>query len=169
MKDGREYVRELPDQKGQRFYVDDPFSATKTVQLRTRGDFERRIDTIFVDLTYDDETNNYRQTNSIALVARTSASSTGRFPVVDERAGKIGYKRDDHLQGRHRRRQRRQDHGGHDAAPRRGHRDAVGEADPRPDRLGRRSSWRRWSSTTPIRRTASTSARASPSARARPR
>ena len=57
MKDGREYVRELPGQKGQRFYVDDPFSATKTVQIRTRGDFERRIDTIFVDLTYDDETN----------------------------------------------------------------------------------------------------------------
>ena len=29
MKDGREYVRTLADQKGQRFYVDDPFSATR--------------------------------------------------------------------------------------------------------------------------------------------
>jgi hypothetical protein len=43
MKDGREYVRELPNQKGQRFYVDDPFSATRVVQLRTphRHDLRR--------------------------------------------------------------------------------------------------------------------------------
>jgi hypothetical protein len=90
MKDGREYVRELPNQKGQRFYVDDPFSATKTVQVRTRGDFERRIDTIFVDLAYDDEKNGYRQTSSIAL-SKDKRFMDWSFPVVDERAGKISY------------------------------------------------------------------------------
>jgi hypothetical protein len=91
MKDGREYIRELLDQKGQRFYADDPFSATKTVQIRTRGDFERRIDTIFVDLTYDDETNKYRQTNSIAL-GKDKRFLDWSFPVIDERAGKITYR-----------------------------------------------------------------------------
>jgi hypothetical protein len=90
MKDGREYVRELPDQKGQRFYVDDPFSATRVVQLRTRGDFERRIDTIFVDLTYEDEKNGYRQTSSMAL-SKDKRFADWSFPVVDERAGKITY------------------------------------------------------------------------------
>jgi hypothetical protein len=90
MKDGREYVRELPNQKGQRFYVDDPFSATRVVQLRTRGDFERRIDTIFVDLTYDDERNGYRQTSSMAL-SKDKRFADWSFPVVDERAGKVTY------------------------------------------------------------------------------
>jgi hypothetical protein len=91
MKDGREYVRTLPDQKGQRFYVDDPFSATRTVQLRTRGDFERRIDTIFVDLAYDDPVNNYRQTSSIAL-SKDKRFLDWTFPVVDERAGTVSYR-----------------------------------------------------------------------------
>jgi hypothetical protein len=90
MKDGREYVRELPNQKGQRFYVDDPFSATRVVQLRTRGDFERRIDTIFVDLTYDDERNGYRQTSSMAL-SKDKRFADWSFPVIDERAGKVTY------------------------------------------------------------------------------
>jgi hypothetical protein len=91
MKDGREYVRELPNQKGQRFYVDDPFSATKSVQLRTRGDFERRIDTIFVDLAYEDAANNYRQTSSIAL-SKDKRFIDWTFPVVDERLGKVTYR-----------------------------------------------------------------------------
>lgn len=91
MNDGREYVRELPEQRGQRFYVDDPFSATKVVQLRTRGDFERRIDTIFVDLVYEDEKNAYRQTTSIAL-SRDKRFIDWSFPVIDERAGKVTYR-----------------------------------------------------------------------------
>ncbi len=91
MNDGREFVRQLPKQRGQRFYVDDPFSATKVVQLRTRGDFERRIDTIFVDLAYDDERNGYRQTTSIAL-SKDKRFMDWSFPVIDERAGRITYR-----------------------------------------------------------------------------
>jgi hypothetical protein len=91
MSDGREFVRDLPDQKGQRFYVDDPFSATKTVQLRTRGDFERRIDTIFVDLTYEDDRNNYRQTSSMAL-SKDKRFADWSFPVIDERSGRVTYR-----------------------------------------------------------------------------
>jgi hypothetical protein len=90
MKDGREYVRALPNQKGQRFYVDDPFSATKKVLLRTRGDFERQIDTIFVDLTFDDAANAYRQTFSIAL-SKDKRFADWEFPVVDELGGTVTY------------------------------------------------------------------------------
>ena len=91
MSDGREYVRVLPNQKGQRFYVDDPFSATKVVQLRSRGDFDRHIDTIFVDLVYDDDRNAYRQTSSIAL-SKDKRFTDWSFPVIDEGAGRTTYR-----------------------------------------------------------------------------
>ena len=81
----------LPGQEGQRFYVDDPFSATKVVQLRSRGDFERQIDTIFVDLAYDDDRNGYRQTFSMALT-KDKRFADWSFPVIDERLGKITYR-----------------------------------------------------------------------------
>jgi hypothetical protein len=88
MKDGREFVRELPGQNGHRFYVDDPFSVTKVVQLRSRGDFEKRIDSIFVDLVYDDDVNKYRQTSSIAL-SKDKRFFDWSFPVIDERVGTV--------------------------------------------------------------------------------
>ncbi|MCT9934393.1 hypothetical protein N5079_29730 [Planotetraspora sp. A-T 1434] len=91
MQDGREYVKELTGLKGQRFYVDDPFSATRTVQLRTRGDFDRRIDTIFVDLSYADDGNDYRQSTSIAL-QKDKRFFDWSFPVIDERQGAVTYR-----------------------------------------------------------------------------
>jgi hypothetical protein len=91
MADGREYVREQPGQKGQRYYVDDPFAGNKTVQVRTRGDFEHRIDTIFADLKYEDAVNSYTQTFSIALTA-DKRFIDWTFPVVDEHAGKVTYR-----------------------------------------------------------------------------
>lgn len=91
MADGREFVRELPAQRGQRLYVDDPFSATKELLIHTRGDFENRIDTIFVDAVYDDATNKYRQTRSIAL-SKDKRNDTWSIPVIDERAGKLTYR-----------------------------------------------------------------------------
>jgi hypothetical protein len=91
MADGREYVREQPGQKGQRYYVDDPFAGNKTVQLRTRGDFEHRIDTIFADLKYEDAVNAYTQTYSVAL-GKDKRFDDWTFPVVDEHAGKVTYR-----------------------------------------------------------------------------
>ncbi len=90
MKDGREFVRTLKDIKGQRFYVDDPFSATKAVLIRTRGDFERQIDSIFLDLTYTDTENNYSQTTSVAL-SKAVRFLDWKFPVIDEHKGKVTY------------------------------------------------------------------------------
>ncbi|WP_338715528.1 hypothetical protein QBW32_46670 [Streptomyces acidiscabies] len=91
MQDGREFVRNLSGLTGQRFYVDDPFSANRTVQVRTRGDFERSVDTIFLDLSYEDEVNGYRQTDSVAL-SKDKRFLDWRFPVIDERAGKVTWR-----------------------------------------------------------------------------
>lgn len=91
MADGREFLRELPDQRGQRLYVDDPFSGTKTLRIVSRGDFERQIDTIFVDVAYEDETNDYRQTKSIAI-SKDKRGDEWPIPVIDERAGKTTYR-----------------------------------------------------------------------------
>lgn len=91
MQDGREFVRNLTGLTGQRFYVDDPFSANRTVQVRTRGDFERSVDTVFLDLSYDDEVNAYRQTESIAL-SKDKRFMDWRFPVIDERGGKVTWR-----------------------------------------------------------------------------
>ncbi|WP_158895889.1 hypothetical protein [Amycolatopsis anabasis] len=91
MKDGREFVRQLADLKGQRFYVDDPFSVTNEVLLRTRGDFEKIIDTIFLDLTYTDDVNGYEQTHSIAL-SKALRFDSWKFPVIDPRVGKVTYR-----------------------------------------------------------------------------
>jgi hypothetical protein len=91
MADGREYVRVQPGQRGQRYAVDDPFTASKTVQVRTRGDFTKRIDTIFADLRYEDPVNAYTQTFSIALT-KDKRFADWTFPVVDEHAGKVTYR-----------------------------------------------------------------------------
>ncbi|MFI6642535.1 hypothetical protein [Streptomyces sp. NPDC050504] len=91
MQDGREFVRNLSGLTGQRFYVDDPFSANRTVQVRTRGDFERSVDTVFLDLSYDDEVNGYRQTESVAL-SKDKRFVDWRFPVIDERGGKVTWR-----------------------------------------------------------------------------
>jgi hypothetical protein len=90
MKDGREFVRKLQDLKGQRFSVDDPFSATKVIQLRSRGDFERRIESIFVDFTYVEEANGFRQTPS-AVINKENRFMDLSFPAIDETVGKLTY------------------------------------------------------------------------------
>ncbi|MEX5710278.1 hypothetical protein AB1484_18705 [Parafrankia sp. FMc6] len=91
MQDSREYVRTFKDLKGQRFFVDDPFSGNGLVQMRTRGDFERQIDTIFVDLAYADDENDYRQTASFALT-KDKRFNDWKFPVIDEQKGKVTYR-----------------------------------------------------------------------------
>ncbi|MFF3940459.1 hypothetical protein [Streptomyces phaeofaciens] len=90
MKDGREFVRKLEGLTGTRYFVDDPFSGNREVRVRTRGDFERDVETIFLELAYDDPINNYRQTMSFAL-SKDKRFLDWRFPVIDERAGNITY------------------------------------------------------------------------------
>lgn len=91
MKDGRELVKTLEGLTDSTFIVDDPFSANKLIQVRSRGDFERSIDTIFVDFLYTEQGNNYQQTPS-AVIDKETRFADLSFPVIDERAGTLTYR-----------------------------------------------------------------------------
>jgi len=73
-----------------KLWINDPFSATRTVNIRGFGDFESRIDTIFVDLTYYDDVNDYKQTHSTALTKGTTFNDWD-FSVISEKDGKLTY------------------------------------------------------------------------------
>lgn len=91
MADGREYLARGKEQDGSQIYVNDPFSANKTVGLRAVGDLAARIQTIMVDLKYLDATNNaYTQTKAIAL-SKATPFFDWTFPVIDENAGVVSY------------------------------------------------------------------------------
>lgn len=90
MADGKEFVNDWQTGGSSKLFIDDPFSASKTVNIRGFGDFDTRIDTIFVDLKYLDDDNAYTQTHSVALT-KESTFEDWTFPVVSETAGKVTY------------------------------------------------------------------------------
>ena len=90
MEDGREFQTGWKTGRSSKLFINDPFSATRTVAIRGFGDFEDRIDTIFVDLRYQDDENSYTQSKSVALT-KGSTFDDWTFPVVDEAAGRILY------------------------------------------------------------------------------
>lgn len=90
MADGKEFLSSWQSSGSPKLFIDDPFSASKTVNIRGFGDFDTRIDTIFVDMQYRDETNNYTQTHSVALT-RESTFEDWTFPVIAEAGGKVTY------------------------------------------------------------------------------
>jgi hypothetical protein len=72
------------------FFVNDPFSSTRTINIRGIGDFDNRIDTILVNLKYVDELNNYTQTHATTLTAE-STFDVWRFPAILEAGGMLTY------------------------------------------------------------------------------
>ena len=90
MKDGKEYTVDWQEARSMQLFINDPFSANRTISLRSLGDFQNDIAAIFVDLKYVDEKNNYSQRNSVALNKGTLFLDWA-FPVIDETVGKITY------------------------------------------------------------------------------
>lgn len=91
MTDGREYEVKDKEQDAPQIYINDPFSAMKTVGLRAVGDLNARIQSIMVDLVYKDAANNnYTQTKSMAL-SKATPFFDWTFPVIDENAGEVKY------------------------------------------------------------------------------
>jgi hypothetical protein len=90
MQDGKEYQTGWKDARSAQLFVNDPFAATRTVSLRGFGDFQNRIDTIFVDLKYIDEINDYSQTRTVAINAGNPFVDWS-FPVISEESGKIQF------------------------------------------------------------------------------
>lgn len=90
MADGREYVGPELKTLAQQVFINDPFSASRTVNVRGFGDFDARIDSIFVDLEYHDEANDYQQSSSGALT-KGSTFMDWTFPVIAETGGVLAY------------------------------------------------------------------------------
>lgn len=90
MTDGKEFSVDWQQGRASQLYINDPFSATKTIGVRAIGDLQSDIGTIFVDLKYVDATNNYTQTKSVAL-SKANPFFDWSFPVIDENTGKVSY------------------------------------------------------------------------------
>lgn len=91
MVDGREFEVKGKEQDAPQIYINDPFSAMKTVGLRAVGDLNAKIQSIMVDLIYKDAANNnYTQTKSMAL-SKATPFFDWTFPVIDENAGELKY------------------------------------------------------------------------------
>lgn len=90
MTDGKEYETEEHEGRAHHLFINDPFTARKTVKVVGVADFDNAVDNIFVDLQYVDEDNDYRLTHSITLNA-TSPFLDWAFPVIDADLGKVTY------------------------------------------------------------------------------
>lgn len=90
MHDGKEYELDWVTGESQSLYINDPFSNSKRIGVRAAGDLDNEIDTIFVDLSYADEANNYSQSTTIALSSRQPFFDW-EFPIIDEEAGVVKY------------------------------------------------------------------------------
>ena len=88
MADGREIKRPEQEQLASELYIDDPFSAIKTVAFRAVGDLEHDIQAITVDAVYEDPGNNYRQTIRKNLSSDNPAEDWS-FPVIDDALGEV--------------------------------------------------------------------------------
>jgi len=91
MKGGKEYQGPDFEGRSQKLFINDVFDARQTVSVRGVGDFTGRIQTIFVDLEYNDATNKYTQNKSQALTG-ASPFFEWTFPVINDKAGKVTYK-----------------------------------------------------------------------------
>jgi hypothetical protein len=91
MADGREFEIKDKTQDSPQIFINDPFSANKTIGLRAVGDLNTKIQAILVDLAYRDAgNNNYTQTKSMAL-SKSTPFFDWVFPVIDENAGEVRY------------------------------------------------------------------------------
>jgi hypothetical protein len=90
MADGRELLDDPKESSSEDLFINDPFSAVKTVGLRGLGNFDTDVDTIFVDLKYSDDKRQYTVTKSIAL-SKAQPFFDWSFPVINSAAGKVSY------------------------------------------------------------------------------
>ncbi len=71
-------------------FINGPFTDTETVTVIAVGDLDTDIDSIFLELEYEDAPNDYSQQRTVALSKATPFISWS-FPVIDPTGGKITY------------------------------------------------------------------------------
>ncbi|MGM9424960.1 hypothetical protein [Hydrogenophaga sp. MI9] len=90
MVDGREIKGPVREQTANQLYIDDPFSAMKTISFRAVGDLVNEVDSITVDAVYEDAGNNYRQRVNKNL-NKDNPADDWTFPVIDDALGEVRY------------------------------------------------------------------------------
>jgi hypothetical protein len=70
--------------------INDVWNAVRTVGVRSRGNFDKDVELILVDLLYEDTVNKYSQTKSVAL-DKDNKFFDWQFPVISETAGKVTF------------------------------------------------------------------------------
>ena len=91
MKGGREFLGPELEGRRQKLFINDVFGARQTVGVRGVGDFATRIQTIFVDLDYDDAANKLHPDQEHGA-RRHQPFFDWTFPVINETGGKVTYK-----------------------------------------------------------------------------
>lgn len=90
MGDGKEIETGPVEEYSKPLIVDDPFSEIRSVTVRASGNLQEKVETIFVDLSYVDGKNNYRQSKSVALDMNTPAEEW-LIPVIKGAQGELKY------------------------------------------------------------------------------
>lgn len=90
MKDGKTYQVDWKTNAATQIYVGSPFGGRKSIHVRSFGDLQNDISTIFLDLKYVDSDNNYNQSNSVAL-SKSSPFMDWNIPVIDDSKGTVTY------------------------------------------------------------------------------
>lgn len=90
MTDGREIQGPVHEQTANQLYIDDPFSAMKTISFRAVGDLVNEVAGITVDAVYEDAGNNYRQRVNKNL-NKDNPADDWTFPVIDDALGEVRY------------------------------------------------------------------------------
>lgn len=87
--DGREIKGPEREQRARNAYIDDPFTAMKTVAFRAAGDLANEIVSINLEAAYADGSG-YTQKTMVTL-SKAMSFFDWTFPVIDENAGEVTY------------------------------------------------------------------------------
>ena len=90
MADGREIKTPEREQRAKELYIDDPFTAMKTVGFRAVGDLNAEIASITIEATYSDPDNAYTQ-KTTGTLSKAMTFMDWTFPVIDDRSGTVTY------------------------------------------------------------------------------
>lgn len=90
MKNGKEFLGDRIKQWTSPLVVNDLFSNIKRVIIQASGNLTEKVESIFLDLTYADSTNDYSQNKSIVL-NESNSFVEWEFPIISDTAGKLRY------------------------------------------------------------------------------
>ena len=90
MKDGSEVLSDVMESRAPNLFINDVFSATRTISVNGVGDFNAQIANVFVDLLYDDAANNHHATRSVVLNAG-NPMNRWLLPVISATGGELSY------------------------------------------------------------------------------